>query len=975
MSHADMNNCSGFNEAAAAFSWNSPKKAINPYLDPAEVAQVSALSNLITLYAADNEQEQLRREALSDQVWERYFFNESRDPVQREMEQDKLISRAKLAHEQQRFNPDMVILADVNAQPSHISKPLMQRIEYFSSLGRPKAYSRYLRETIKPCLERLEHVRESQLSTSFRFMASHEGLDGLLILPEMSQDQVKRLSTLVAAHMSMCLDAACGDLYATDDVKPEEIRKTWEKVAAETLCLDVIPPAFEQLRRKRNRRKPVPYELIPGSLARMLCADWWYRKLWKMRCEWREEQLRAVCLVSKKASPYVSYEAVMHKREQRRKSLEFFRSHELVNEDGDTLDMEDVVNASSSNPAHRRNEMMACVKGLELIAEMRGDCAVFYTITCPSRFHSTLNNGRPNPTWTNATVRQSSDYLVGMFAAFRKAMHKAGLRWYGVRVAEPHHDGTVHWHLLCFMRKKDRRAITALLRKFAIREDREELGNNTGPRFKSELINPRKGTPTSYIAKYISKNIDGRGLAGEISKETGKSLRDNAEYVNAWASLHRVQQFRFFGIPGRQAYRELRLLAGQAARQQGDKKAGVPVLDNPRLDAILAAADAGCFATYIMKQGGVLVPRKYHLIRTAYEINEEPTAYGDHGIRIYGIWSPIAEGKICTHAVKWKMVRKAVDVQEAVSGLLGALLSPIGLVVTALAGVALVVWKYWQPITAFLGGVVEGFKAAAGPISAAFEPLKPVFQWIGDKVQALWGWFTDLLTPVKSTSAELQSAAAMGRRFGEALAEGLNMVMHPLDSLKSGVSWLLEKLGIVSKEAAKAKLPESVTRQQPATVNADGKVMMPSGGFPSWGYGFAGMYDSGGYIPRGQFGIVGENGPEIVNGPANVTSRRNTAALAAVVAGMMGVAAAPAELPPLHPLALPAKGGEAIVSRAATVPLVQRIEAPTQIIIQTQPGQSAQDIAREVARQLDERERRLKAKARSNYSDQGGYDA
>lgn len=306
---------------------------------------------------------------------------------------------------------------------------------------------------------------------------------------------------------------------------------------------------------------------------------------------------------------------------------------------------------------------------------------------------------------------------------------------------------------------------------------------------------------------------------------------------------------------------------------------------------------------------------------------------------------------------------------------LGALLSPIGLVVTALAGVALVVWKYWQSITAFLGGVVEGFKAAAGPISAAFEPLKPVFQWIGDKVQALWGWFTDLLTPVKSTSAELQSAAAMGRRFGEALAEGLNMVMHPLDSLKSGVSWLLEKLGIVSKEAAKAKLPESVTRQQPATVNADGKVMMPSGGFPSWGYGFAGMYDSGGYIPRGQFGIVGENGPEIVNGPANVTSRRNTAALAAVVAGMMGVAAAPAELPPLHPLALPAKGGEAIVSRAATVPLVQRIEAPTQIIIQTQPGQSAQDIAREVARQLDERERRLKAKARSNYSDQGGYDA
>ncbi|WP_368524921.1 replication endonuclease [Enterobacter asburiae] len=651
--------------AAGAYPWTLPKKAVNPYLDPAEVAPVSALSNLITLYAADNEQEQLRREALSDEVWERYFFNDARDPVQRELNQDRLISRAKMAREQQGFNPNLVILANVSAEPAHVSKPLLERIKFFEGLGRPKAYSRYLRETIRPCLERLDRVRESQVSASFRFMASHEGLEGLLVLPEMNQEQVKRLSTLVAAHMSMCLDAACSDLFVTDDVKPEQIRLSWEKVAAEAMRLDVIPPAFEQLRRKKRRRKPVPYDLIPGSLARMLCADWWYRKLWQMRCEWREEQLRAVCLVNKKASPYVSYEAVIHKREQRRKSLEFFQSHELVNINGDTLDMEDVVNASSSNPAHRRNEMMACVKGLELIAEMRGDCAVFYTITCPSRFHATLNNGRPNPKWTSETVRQSSDYLVDTFAAFRKAMHKSGLRWYGIRVAEPHQDGTVHWHLLCFMRKKDRRTLTALLRKFAIREDRDELGNNTGPRFKSELINPRKGTPASYIAKYFSKNIDGRGLAKEISKETGKSLRDSAEHVSAWASLHRVQQFRFFGIPGRQAYRELRLLAGQAARAQGDKKAGAPVLENARLDAVLAAADAGCFATYIMKQGGVLVPRKHHLIRTAYEFNDEPGTYGDHGIRIYGIWSPIVEGRICTHAMKWKMVRKAVDVQEA----------------------------------------------------------------------------------------------------------------------------------------------------------------------------------------------------------------------------------------------------------------------------------------------------------------------
>ncbi|HIF3244563.1 TPA: phage tail tape measure protein [Salmonella enterica] len=306
-----------------------------------------------------------------------------------------------------------------------------------------------------------------------------------------------------------------------------------------------------------------------------------------------------------------------------------------------------------------------------------------------------------------------------------------------------------------------------------------------------------------------------------------------------------------------------------------------------------------------------------------------------------------------------------------ISGLLGALLSPIGLVVAALAGVALVVWKYWQPISAFLGGVVEGFKAAAAPISAAFEPLRPVFQWIGDRVQALWGWFSDLLTPVKSTSEELNSAAAMGRRFGEALAEGLNRVMHPLESLKSGVSWLLEKLGIVSKEAAKAKLPAQVTQQQSATVNSDGKVVLPPGGFPA----YAGMYDTGGIIPRGQFGIVGENGPEIVNGPANVTSRRRTAALASVVAGVMGVAATPAEAAPLHPFSLPARAYQTQPVKADSPPSVIRYEINAPIHIVAQPGQSAQDIAREVARQLDERERRARAKARSNFSDQGGYES
>ena len=45
------------------------------------------------------------------------------------------------------------------------------------------------------------------------------------------------------------------------------------------------------------------------------------------------------------------------------------------------------------------------------------------------------------------------------------------------------------------------------------------------------------------------------------------------------------------------------------------------------------------------------------------------------------------------------------------------------------------------------------------------------------------------------------------------------------------------------------------------------------------------MHDKGGRIPAGQLGIVGEYGPELIQGPADVTSRKRTAELARQAAG------------------------------------------------------------------------------------------
>ncbi|HCB9545211.1 TPA: replication endonuclease, partial [Escherichia coli] len=309
---------------------------------------------------------------------------------------------------------------------------------------------------------------------------------------------------------------------------------------------------------------------------------------------------------------------------------------------------------------------------LELLAEARGDKAVFLTVTCPSKYHATTENGHPNPKWNGATMRDSSDYLVNtFFAAVRKKLNRDGLRWYGIRTVEPHHDGTVHWHMMVFAHPEEIDTIVSHTRDIAIQEDRHELGNDITPRFKVEYVDGSKGTPTSYIATYIGKNLDSRAVDGidpktgkpRVDHETGKSMAESVERAIGWARLHRVRQFQFFGIPSRQVWRELRRLASQMARNpEGPQR-----LKDDAMDAVLAAADAGCFATYIEKQGGVLVPRKDYLIRTAYDLADELNDYGEQCVQIYGIWSPLIgeSSRVCTHPDNWKLVRRKPEAEDS----------------------------------------------------------------------------------------------------------------------------------------------------------------------------------------------------------------------------------------------------------------------------------------------------------------------
>ncbi len=129
------------------------------------------------------------------------------------------------------------------------------------------------------------------------------------------------------------------------------------------------------------------------------------------------------------------------------------------------------------------------------------------------------------------------------------------------RVAEPHHDGTPHWHLLLFLRPEEVEFATAVFRKHALKEDGYEPGAQH--RFTVTPIDEKFGSATGYIAKYISKNIDGYGMDGELDDESGQPVKEMAKRVRAWASRWNIRQFQQIGGAPVTTWRELRRLGNR----------------------------------------------------------------------------------------------------------------------------------------------------------------------------------------------------------------------------------------------------------------------------------------------------------------------------------------------------------------------------------------------------------------------------
>lgn len=330
-----------------------------------------------------------------------------------------------------------------------------------------------------------------------------------------------------------------------------------------------------------------------GERARFMCPQWWRRALRRAWTRESEESMRSLGVIRKGRQPYASDEAVQHRIARAQRTREWLKSHVMANGAGEQLELLELHDKSLANPALRRGEFMCRMRGFEELAADLGHVAQFWTLTTPSRFHAQLSTGGINPAWETdrARVRDAQQWLRTMWARARAKLARLSIMFYGFRVAEPHHDGTPHWHMVLFMPQSAADVLRAVLRGVWLSDAGDEAGA-AEHRAKSVAIDPSRGSATGYVAKYVSKNIDGAGAIGaEESDETGAPVSEGVARVAAWAAAHGIRQFQQIGGPPVGLWRELR-------RQ---REAVAPAL----IESVRQQADKGRWRDFIGALGGI----------------------------------------------------------------------------------------------------------------------------------------------------------------------------------------------------------------------------------------------------------------------------------------------------------------------------------------------------------------------------------
>ncbi len=408
-----------------------------------------------------------------------------------------------------------------------------------------------------------------------------------------------------------------------------------------------------------------PPHLKPAAIARRVtCWLFWRRVLRRKVTMGCEHGLRSRGFVRRARAPYVSNWAARLYAVRKKRTRQMLAASLAVSDEGEQLSLLDVAESTISNPRIRRGELMCRARGLEELAAESGHAAMFVTATTPSRFHPQLEAGGANPRYDGTSVRDAQAWLCDKWARSRAKLQRLSVAFYGIRVAEPHHDGTPHWHLLLFVPVHHVEALQTVLRGYWLSDGGSDPGASerrvTFKRINLDERDPVTGEPkrspaTGYLAKYIAKNIDGHKVGDDL--EAGAPADGTAERVQAWASTHRIRQFQQVGAEPVGVWRELRRIRE-------------PVNHDAAIETARSAADDGDFGAFVR----ALRSRPVWLIKRPHE--KPFNRYGEERPpRTVGVRS--ATGEVRTRLKRWSIVFR-----DALASLFSAL-GPVSITVRA----------------------------------------------------------------------------------------------------------------------------------------------------------------------------------------------------------------------------------------------------------------------------------------------------
>ncbi|PKE29360.1 replication protein A [Rahnella sp. AA] len=540
--------------------------------------------------------------------------------------------------------------------PRCLRAPLHQRYDYLLETKGVRAAFHFLMtvfmQRLWPRIRQVSARYQLNLQISQKLLAEEEMFNRL---PDLNDDNLRRLANKLAVHMQDAYEYQCERWLKNTPEDPGILlndktqSEIYGNLAAMVRSCHVQPLYVNAWEKGR-----ITAEAVVASISRLVSGEWWERRLRSQQRLWREALMIACGYVSRSVSPYASKNAIRDVMSRRLSALNYLKQCDLENvESGERLRLLDTVLASLSNPKLRRMELMTLIAGVEEVANQHQDCGLFITLTTPSKYHPLRTTGAHSAPFFNQkwdqhalTPKDAQRYLVAVWAKIRTTFKDRSLKVYGVRVVEPHHDGTPHWHMMLFTPRAQRQKVVDVMRKYALEEDPDEAGAAES-RFHCKPLN--RGGAAGYIAKYVAKNIDGYALDGETDFDSGRLLTDVAAAVTAWASTWRIPQFHAIGIPSVGAWRECRRIRSQNLADQFDH----------RVEDVRSAADRGDFASYILAQGGIHARRKEQTVRVARELSEERNAYDEPRNKVIGIYAPHlgASHIFLTHTEQWRIVR------------------------------------------------------------------------------------------------------------------------------------------------------------------------------------------------------------------------------------------------------------------------------------------------------------------------------